>query len=159
FFAVRAARSIVETAEGAFERARAHRDLAKASVDQGLRPPIELTRADADLTRFDVGRIRARGGLASAQTVFAATMGATEPAIDAAGEASLAAEPPAIAVALERAEARDPSVRQALASLSAQAAKTTAVGAELRPDLSLTATLSGRAGGAPPSSGEAANAG
>ena len=52
---------------GSVRACRAHRDLAKAGVDSGLRPPIELTRAEADLKRFDVGRIRARGGLVAAQ--------------------------------------------------------------------------------------------
>src|SRR5205085_9954772 len=37
--------------------------------------------------------------------------------------------------------------------LRATERQTRAIGAELRPDLSLTATLSGRAGGAPPNSG------
>ena len=44
----------------------------------GLRSPIELTRAEADLARFDIGRIRARGGLTVAQTVLAAAIGAPE---------------------------------------------------------------------------------
>lgn len=42
---------------------------------------------------------------------------------------------------------------EAFSQLKAAEERTRAIGAELRPDLSLTATLSGRAGGAPPSSG------
>src|SRR5262249_12965590 len=74
-FAVLAAKAIVKASEEAYERSRAHRDLAKAGVDAGLRSPIDLTRAEADLTRLDIGRIRARGGLGAAQTTFAATVG------------------------------------------------------------------------------------
>ena len=52
-----------------------HRDLAKAGVGSGLRSPIELTRAEADLASLDIGRIRARGNLLTAETVFAAVAG------------------------------------------------------------------------------------
>jgi outer membrane protein TolC len=61
------------------------------------------------------------------------------------------AEMPALAAAIDRAAAQDPRLREAFARLKSQEESTRAIGAELRPDLSLTATLSGRAGGAPPS--------
>ena len=48
YFAVHAARSVLRSSEDAFERSRVHRDLARAGVDGGLRPPIELTRAEAE---------------------------------------------------------------------------------------------------------------
>jgi hypothetical protein len=73
YFSVLAAKSIILASDEAYERSRVHRDLAKRGVDSGLRSPIELTRAEADLARFDVGRIKARGGLALAQNVFAAS--------------------------------------------------------------------------------------
>ena len=60
---------------------------------------------------------------------------------------------PALAEALAAGAARDPRLAETLAQLKAAEESTRAVGAELRPDLSLTATLSGRAGGAPPSHG------
>ena len=56
-------------------RSRLHRDMAAAAVKSGLHAPIELTRAEADLTRFDVGRIRAAGSLTTARVVFAAAVG------------------------------------------------------------------------------------
>ena len=52
----------------AFERSRVHRDFAKAGVGAGLRPPIELTRAERISHASTSGGIRARGGLAIAQT-------------------------------------------------------------------------------------------
>src|SRR5258708_289188 len=55
YFAVFASKSIVSASEDAYQRALVHRDLAKAGVGAGLRPPIELTRAEADLSRFDIG--------------------------------------------------------------------------------------------------------
>jgi outer membrane protein TolC len=58
---------------------------------------------------------------------------------------------PALAEALRQAGERDPRVLEALAQLRAEEARTRAIGAELRPDLSLTASLNGRAGGATPS--------
>lgn len=62
FFAVHAAQGILQAAEGAYQRSLVHRDFAGAGVKSGLRSPIDLTRAEADLTRFDTARIRARGG-------------------------------------------------------------------------------------------------
>jgi len=153
YFAVLAAKAVVTASDQAYERSRVHRDLAKRGVDSGLRSPIELTRAEADLARFDVGRVRARGGLAVAQSVLSAAMGAPDPAIDVAGAAPKPAEMPALAEAIEIAQSRDPEMAGAIAELRAAEEKTRAIGAELRPDLSVTATLSGRAGGAPASNG------
>jgi outer membrane protein len=152
YFSVLAAKAIIVATDEAYTRSRVHRDLAKRGVDSGLRSPIELTRAEADLARFDVGRIKARGSLALAQNVFAAAIGAPDPAIDTSGEAPQPSDMPTMAQAVQMVEARDPFLAEAIAALRASEQKTRAVGAELRPDLSLTATLTGRAGGAPPSS-------
>ncbi len=154
FFAVFAAKAIVKASDDAYERARVHRDLARAGVSSGLRPPIELTRAEANLARFDVGRVRASGGLAVSQSALAAAIGAPDPAVDVAGGAPQPSEMPALPEALALAQARDPGLAEAIAQLKMSEEHTRAVGAELRPDLSLTATLSGRAGGAPPTSGD-----
>jgi outer membrane protein len=153
FFAVLAAKAVVKASDDAYDRSLVHRDLAKRGVDAGLRSPIELTRAEAELDRFDVGRVRARGGLAVAQSVLAAAVGALDPGIDAGGEAPRAADMPAMQEAIRLAQERDPRLAETLAQLKAAEERTRAIGAELRPDLSLTASLSGRAGGAPPSSG------
>ncbi|HEY3816262.1 MAG TPA: TolC family protein [Polyangiaceae bacterium] len=152
YFSVLAAKAVIVASDQAYERSRVHRDLAKRGVDSGLRSPIELTRAEADLARFDVGRIKARGGLALAQSVFAAAIGAPDPAVDTSAEAPQHTDMPTMAQAVQLVEARDPVLAQAVAQLKASEQRTRAVGAELRPDLSLTATVTGRAGGAPPSS-------
>lgn len=157
FFAVQAAKGVLAAAEGAFERARAHRDLAQAGVKSGLRPPIELTRAEADLQRFDTGRTRARGGVSIAQNVLATAIGSNDPAVDAADSVKSPADMPALATAIRRASERDPHLRMALAQLKAQEERSRAIGAELRPNLSATATISARAGGASPSSGDRAD--
>lgn len=160
YFSVFAAKAIVRASDDAYERARAHRDLAKAGVDAGLRPPIEFTRAEADLTRFDIGRLRARGGLTVSQNVFAASVGVTDAALDVAAAPPIPADMPALVAAIQQASARDPRILEAMSRLKAEEERTRAIGAELRPDVSLTATISGRAGGAPPSgNGESANAG
>ena len=157
FFAVSAAKAIVKASDDAYERSRVHRDLARRGVDSGLRSPIELSRAEADLGRFDVGRVRARGGVAIAQSVLSAAIGAPDPAIDIAGEPPAPADMPALPEALALARRRDPRLAETIAELEAAEERTRAVGAELRPDVSLTATVSGRAGGAPSSSGPAAS--
>jgi outer membrane protein len=153
FFAVLAAKGIVRAASDAYARSLVHRDLAKRGVDSGLRSPIELTRAEADLARYDVGRVRATGGLSVAQTVLAAAIGAPDAAIDAADTAPRPNEMPALSDAIARAQDRDPRLAAAIAELRATEERTRAIGAELRPDLAATATISGRAGGATPSSG------
>ncbi len=155
YFSVSAAKAIVRASDEAYERSRVHRELAKRGVDSGLRSPIELTRAEADLEHFDVGRVRARGGVAVAESVLSAAIGAPDPVIDIAGEPPRATDMPALPEALALAQQRDPRLAEAVAELRASEERTRAVGAELRPNVSLTATLSGRAGGAPPSSGPA----
>jgi outer membrane protein TolC len=160
YFAVQAAKAIVVAAEGAYARATAHRDLAKAGVDAGLRPPIEMTRAEADRMRFDVGRIRARGGLEAAQVQLAAAVGADDAALDAADEAgATTAGVTSLEAAIKQASSRDPLLLEALARVKEQEARTRAIKAETRPNLWLTSTFSGRAGGATPTSGEVAYGG
>jgi outer membrane protein len=151
YFAVFAAKSIVRASGDAYERARVHRDLAKAGVGSGMRPPIELTRAEAELARLDIGRIRARAGLETAQAVLAAVVGAKEPALDALDTPPAPVALPSLDEGLRHAASHDPGVLAARAALAAQEAESRAIGAQLRPDLQLTAALSGRAGGAPPS--------
>ena len=151
YFAVNAAKSILRAAEDAYQRSKVHRDFAQAGVRSGLHSPIELTRAEADLTRFVTGRIRARGGLSAAQVVLAASIGSPEPALDAADVPVTLSELPAIAQALQQAQQKDPRLQEALARLRAQEAQTSAAAALMRPDLQMTGTLSGRAGDAAPS--------
>ena len=155
YFAVLAAKGIVRASDEAYDRSKVHRDLAKRGVDSGLRSPIELTRAEADLARFDVDRVRSRGGLVIAQTVLGAAIGAPDTAIDTSDDAPASSDMPALPDALQRAQAHDPAMAAAIADLKAAEQKTRAVGAELRPDLLLTGTLSGRAGGAPATGGVA----
>jgi outer membrane protein len=153
FFSVLAAKGIVRAADEAYARSLVHRDLAKRGVDSGLRSPIELTRAEADLARYDVGRVRARGGLAVSQSVLAASVGASDPAIDAVDQGVQPSDMPTLRDALTIAERRNPQLAQTIAQLKGAEDRARAIGAELRPDLSFTATLSGRAGGAPPTNG------
>jgi outer membrane protein TolC len=153
YYAVYAAKAVLAASTDAYDRAKVHRDLAKAGVVQGMRPPIELTRAESDLSRFDVGRVRARGGLAIAQGVLAAAVGSTEPSLDVSGEAPPASQLPTLSEALDRAMAKDPNILMAISRLAAQEKATEAIGAEDRPDIFLTGTLTGRGGGTSPSGG------
>ncbi len=150
FYAVLAAKGVLTASEQAYERTREHRDYAKAGTTSGLIAPIELTRAEADLARFDIARIRARGGVTTTQAVLAAAVGGSDLMLDADGVLPTASDVPTLADALAKAASRDPRVAQALAKVHAQEARTHAIFAELRPDLSATATFSARAGGATP---------
>jgi outer membrane protein len=152
-FSVLAAKGVVRAASDAYARSLVHRDLAKRGVDSGLRSPIDLTRAEADLARYDVGRVRATGGLSVAQAVLAAAIGAPEAVVDAAEVAPRPSDMPTLSEAIARAQERDPGLASAIAELRATEERTRAIGAELRPNLSATATISGRAGGTPPATG------
>jgi len=153
FFAVLASRSISTAADKAYDRAVSHRDMTKAWVDKDLRAPIELTRAEAEVARFNVGRIRAQGGVSLAQTVFGAAVGWEGTALDANGSIDEAPSAPELATAIAAAIKRDPAIKLAMSNVKLQEEKTKAIEAEMRPNLYLTATLSARAGGAVSSNG------
>lgn len=145
FYAVRGAHAVQQAADAAVKRAREHRDFAKANVTAQLRPPIELTRAEADLARREADSVRAEGSLRAAQQVLAAAIGANEPALDAGNDDVTYAPPPTVDT--RELDQRIPSLRAAIDALRGQHALTSAIEAELRPDLSLSASLTGRAGG------------
>ncbi len=159
YFAVQGAKAVLRAAKDGYERTRVHRDMAEAGVHSGLYAPIERTRAEADLARFEVNRMRAEGGVASAQVVLAAAVGVADRMLDAADVLSPVPPMPSLGQAMADAAARDPVLMEARARVAAQQAVTRAIGAEMRPDIFLTGTFSGRAGGATPSSGAAANDG
>jgi outer membrane protein len=158
YFAVHAAKSVLAASDDAYGRAVVHRDLARAGVDTGLRRPIELTRAQAVLDRFELGRIHARYGVTTAESVLAAAVGVPDHLLDIAGPPPPVDELPAVDAAFARAGARSPEIRAALATLRAQEKETRAIAAQSRPSIYLTGAISGNAGGAAPSSGESAAA-
>jgi outer membrane protein len=153
FYAVRGARAVLRAAENAYQRAHLHRDMAAAEVKTGLHAPIELTRAEADLTKFDVGRIRAAGSLRNAQAVFAAAVGVDARVLDAADQSPPSGDVPPLEAGLRQALERNPALEATRSRGRGADALTRAIAAEMRPDLSLTATFSGRAGTATPSTG------
>jgi outer membrane protein TolC len=148
YLAVFAAKAVMRASDDAYQRARVHRDFAKVGVSAGMRPPIELTRSEADLARFDVGRLRALGGLEIAQTVLAAAVGSPEAKLDVVDTPPTLQAMPALQTAIARAQLRDPRLRQALSELKAQEAQTRSLASALLPDLSLSLSVTGRAGGA-----------
>jgi len=153
YYAVHAARSVLQVATQAEERAQLHRDYAAAGVRSGLRAPIDLTRAEADLTRFAVSRIRADGNLRVAKSVFAAAVGVSGPELDAKDAQEVPGNLPARQVIQARARDADPVVRGAIFQARAQRLQTEAIERSTRPNLFATAAASGRAGGAPASNG------
>ena len=153
FYVVLTAKGLRDVADSALQRSKLNHDTAAAGVAAQLRDPIELTRADADLARFQVARERAEDGLATAQAAFAAVVGVPDPLLDASGSASQPRPAPTPADALAQALANDPGLHERRALLARQEASTRSLAAELRPDLSLSSTVSGRGGDALPSSG------
>ena len=146
FYAVLGAKAVLAASEAAVARSTTHRDFARARVNAQLMPPIELARAEADLARYEVDRVRAAGSLATAQAVLAAAIGLAAPAVDAGADDLQMAEP--AHEALKDVELRAPELRAARARLDAQHLLTRAIHAEMRPDLGISAELIGRAGGA-----------
>ena len=153
YYSVKAARSVMEAATQAEQRAQVHRDFADVGVKAGMRPPIERTRARADLTRFTVGRIRSEGNLRIARSVLAAAVGFTEPELDSSQAQEPVPATPSLAQVEQRARAYQPEILQALDRRKAQHAQTLAISASTRPNLFATAALSARAGGAPSNNG------
>ena len=159
YFAVQGAKAVLRAAQDGYERTKVHRDMAEAGVRTGLFAPIERTRAEADLARFEVNRMRAEGGVASAQVVLAAAVSVADRMLDAADVSSPVPPMPSLNQAMAAAATRDPVLQEARARLATQQAITGAIGAEMRPDILVAGTFSGRAGGATPSSGVAASGG
>ena len=152
FFAVLAAVAIEDASRGAFDRAAQHRDLARANVQTGMRPPIELTRAEADVARYEAGLMRARASVHVARSVFAVAVGVVDVELDAAGAAGERSPLPPLASVLSVA-GRSPTVLEAHARSEAQRGETRRLEVQTRPNLMVTGEISGRAGGAPPSGG------
>lgn len=154
FFAVSGAKSIVKAADAAFDRAKSQRDLTKAGLDNGLRTPVDLARSDADLAKYEVGRARARGSLDLARGLLATVIAYPAPVVDAADDLPTGATSESLERALADAERRDPALAAARARVRAQEAATSAIGAEQRPNLYLSSSISVRGGGAPLANGD-----
>jgi outer membrane protein len=153
YYAVRAAHAVLEAASQAEQRAKVHSDFADVAVKSGLRPPIERTRANADLTRFAVGRIRAQGNVRVARSVLAAAVGFPEPELDTVDAVESVPSTPSLVQVEQRTLAFQPEILEARDRQKAQHAQTAAIAAAERPNLYASASVSGRAGGAPASTG------
>jgi len=153
YYGVYAAKSVLRASEDAYERARVHRDLARMGVASGLRSPIEQTRAEAELDRLDIGRIRARGNVRIAQAVLAAAVGSAEPALDIAEAPPVPGGLPTLDASVQRALEKEPQLQAAIERIRAQEEETRAAFAQLRPELLLAGTINARAGGSTPTSG------
>jgi outer membrane protein TolC len=152
YHGVLSAKDVQAATEDAYRRAIVHRDFAQARVKTGLGPPIELTRAQADVAELEVRRIQVAASLRVARAALAASMGSDALELDAAPvEENRGA--PAFDEALQKAAAHNPAILAATARLTAQRAASSAILHEILPNLFASATLSGRAGGASPSSG------
>jgi len=154
YYAVRAAHAVLQAASQAEARAKVHSEFADVAVKSGLRPPIERTRAAADLTRFAAGRIRAEGNVRVARSVLAAAVGFPEPELDSAGAAEALPGIPSLAQVEQRALAFQPEILEAIDRQKAQHAQTTAIAAAERPNLFASASISARAGGASATNGQ-----
>jgi outer membrane protein len=157
FYAVDGAHAVLRASEAAVARSTAHRDLAKAGVDAKLRPPVDLTRAEADLARFEVDRIHAAGEVTIEQAVLAAAIGAPDLAIDAGTDDVTYPTAPLIDTVMRELDQREPSLRAAKDALDGQRALTRSIEKELLPDFMFSADITGRAGGATVTSEGASN--
>lgn len=152
YFAVLAADAIADASRAAFERAASHRDLARANVRSGMRPPIEQTRAEADVARYEAAMMRASATVHVTRIAFADVVGVEDEELAPASAVFDAPALPPLAALLERVR-RTPLAMEGEARVEAQRAETRRLSAQTRPTLWATAAVSGRAGGADPSSG------
>lgn len=158
YYAVLSARGVLAASRAARERSSRHTELARAGVKAGLRATIELARAEADLARFELGELRAEGGLRVAQTVLAAACALEAQLADAAELAPSLTPLPALDALYARVQGRDPAVRAADARAGAELARAESLDADRLPRLHATASVSGRAGGAAGADGSTARA-
>lgn len=152
FYGVLAAAAIEEASKSAFERAVQHGKLAQANVQSGMRPPIEGTRAAADVARYEAALLRAQAGARIARGVLAVAVGVDDLELDAGSPGPDAGPLPPLTSLLGSIQ-RAPAVLEWKARADAQRAETTRLEAQNRPNLMATAAVSSRAGGAPPNSG------
>ncbi len=154
FHGVLAGKAVLAATEDAYKRAVTHRDYAQAGTKSGMRPPIDLTRAEADVAALRVRLIQARTGLEAARAALAASMGSDQLEVDAAATPPDLSSAPAFADTMRTAARRNPAILAALAKLDAQHAAVSAVTRELLPNIFASASLTGRAGGAAPTSSD-----
>lgn len=120
-----AAEAIEDASRSAFERATAHRDLARANLQSGMRSPIELTLRQADVARYEAGMMRATAGVHVARSMFAVAVGVDDIELDAAGGPADAGALPPLSSLLGMAGA-SPNVLEGRARVEAQHAETEA---------------------------------
>jgi outer membrane protein TolC len=155
WYAVEAAHAVLGATLEAEKRALCHSAFAEAGVKSGLRPPIDLTRARAELADAHVRQLRAQTGLVEAESGLGAAIGSPDPRVDVTPPGTDVPESsPGIEEALRLAVGGNPAILGALARIRASRARTLAIGREALPNLFLSAGLSARAGGTPPSSGD-----
>jgi outer membrane protein TolC len=154
FFTVQGAKAVQDAVAAALTRATLNRDFAQRAVDAGLKAPVELTRVAAELARAEVAQVRADEALHLARSALAAVMGLPDDEVDASGHLEDTAALPDRAPLQQQALDHEPTLQALRAQAAAQQAQADAAGAQHRPTLALSASLSARAGGTPPSSGE-----
>ncbi len=154
FHGVLGAKEVLAATEEAYRRAVTHRDYAQAGTKSGLRPPIELTRAQADVAKLEVRRIRAESGLQTSRAALAAAIGSTAVEVDARPLTRDERPGPAFDEVLRAATERNPAILAARSRVKAQSSATSAITHELIPNLFASAGLSGRAGGIAPAAGD-----
>jgi len=145
FYAVLGAKAVLAASQAAVTRSTTHRDFARARVHAQLMPPIELTRAEADLAHYEVESVRANGVLLTAQAVLAASIGSTAASVDAGTDDAVIGD--LSPIALRDLDTSSPEVRAARAQLDAQRLLTKSIRDEMLPDLSFSAEFTSRAGG------------
>ena len=153
YFAVLAAKNVARAARDARDRAKSDRDYAEAGVRSGLRPPVELSRAEAEVARFEAGVARADGGVQEARAVLAAAVGQPDANVDTDEANVPTAEPGNLGSSIEHALAQSPRLQQLLAQVQARELETKAIAAESRPNITLDAVLYAWAGGVQPDGG------
>lgn len=153
WYAVKAADAMRVAARSALDRASSHAELIAAGTRANLRAPVELARGQAEVERARVTVVRAEAAAETSRRQLAAVVGDGRDALSAAGPSPEPPALPGLEAVLEVAERSDPRLKEAEARLEAQRSLAASIGAQWRPTLSATAALSGRAGGATPSSG------
>jgi outer membrane protein TolC/DNA-binding MarR family transcriptional regulator len=137
------AAALLAVADESVQQYQRHLDQARAMAEVGTRIRYDVTKAEVDLGNARLAVLSARGALVSARAAFGQTLGLAEE-LPAAVAAPAAPAPRADApeALFGRARAANPDLAALRLGVEAASAGVDAAVADLRPDLSLSASYS-----------------
>lgn len=144
-----AAAQMLRVAEIQRRRAQVTMEIVSAQVKAELRPGLDVTRMQAEVTLAENQRIQAEQAIAMAKAVLSRFLNQAPATIELA-EGKFLSDPPAALFSAERQAARHPAAREQAAAIEAQRAKESALDKSYYPRFNLQGSTYARGSGARP---------